>query len=75
MESALYDRFTCGGLAPAAGVRVAYSFWIIVRFSCLWLGDVLMRDSLLTDSTLFPLDRQTTSERARRFMLHTVPPY
>jgi hypothetical protein len=42
MESALWDRGACGGLPPAAGVRVAYSLWLSARYSWLWLKSVFV---------------------------------
>jgi hypothetical protein len=42
MESALWDRYACGGLPPAASVMVAYSFWVNVRFSRLWLSGIFL---------------------------------
>ena len=42
MESALWDCPACGGLPPAAGVRVAYSSWLSARYSCLWLRGALV---------------------------------
>jgi hypothetical protein len=42
MESALWDCRACGGLPPAAGVRVAYSFWLSARYSCLRLSGVFV---------------------------------